>query len=155
MGRWSKATLSIYSDTGMSAHVTDVLGLIPKSANEKGDRRTRKTREYSPHKQSGWHYESATSNIEADDTTGFAALRALVNDIRHLSDPLATLRPEYKTIIRWSGEVSVQGNFEIEAELLADLGALGCNLYGTAYHEFDRDADYDRSDGPETPSTVA
>ncbi len=140
MARWSKATLSIYSDTGTSAHVTEVLGLVPESSNEKGDRRIRKTREYAPYAQSTWHYEHDESLTEDDDETGFAALRALVADIRHLSDALATLRPEYKTVIRWSGEVSVQGNFVIESELLADLGALGCELFGTAYTESDSEA---------------
>ncbi|CAN5236173.1 hypothetical protein BH09ACT5_BH09ACT5_10980 [soil metagenome] len=145
MARWSAATLSIYSDTGLAAHVSEALGLVPRSAHEKGDRRVGKSREYAPYKSSGWHYEPDASKIEPDDTTGFAALRALVADIRHLSGALASLRPEYATIVRWSGEVSVQGNFVMEPELLADLGALGCQFYGTAYTEFDSDAEYDDS----------
>lgn len=145
MARWSKATLSIYSDTGSAAHVSGVVGLVPESTHEKGDRNVRKTGEYAPYKRSSWHYEPDASKIDPDDTTGFAALRALVADIRHLSGALAALRPEYDTIVRWSGEVSVQGNFVIESELLADLGALGCHLYGTAYTEFDSDAEYDDS----------
>ena len=145
MARWSKATLSIYSDTGLAAHVSEALGLVPDSAHEKGDRRVGKTREYAPYKTSSWHYEPDASKIDPDDSTGFAALRMLVADIRHLADALAGLRPEYDTIVRWSGEVSVQGNFVIEPELLADLGALGCYLHGTAYTEFDSEVEYDDS----------
>ncbi|WP_309615415.1 DUF4279 domain-containing protein [Salinibacterium sp.] len=141
MARWSIATLSIYSDTGTSAHVSAMLGLVPKSTHEKGDRHIGKTQEFAPYKRSMWSYEPDKSKIEPNDTTGFAALRALVADIRDLSGPLAALRPRYDTIIRWSGEVSAQGGFEIEAKLMADLGTLGCDLYGTAYTEFASEAD--------------
>ncbi len=140
MARWSKATLAIYSDTGTAARVTDVLGLVPHSAHEKGERRIKKTGEYPPYKKSTWIYEPDESAIQKHDLTGFAALRALVADIRHLAEALGSLRPEYDTQIRWSGEVSVQGNFEIEAELLAALGVLGCTFVGTAHTEFDEDA---------------
>lgn len=149
MARWSKATLAIYSDSGTAANVTEVLGLTPKSAHEKGDRRIGKTGEYPPYKQSTWIYESDASKIDLDDSTGFAAVRALVADIRHLSGELAALRPEYDTQIRWSGEISSQGNFVIEAELLAELGALGCDFLGTAYHKIEEDVATD--DTPTEP----
>lgn len=54
-------------------------------------------------------------------------------DIRHLSGRLAALRPEYDTVIRLGGEVSSQGDFVIESDLVAELGLLRCDLYGTAW----------------------
>ena len=129
----SKATLAIYSVTGTASHVTEVLGLTPTSAIEKHDIRVRHGREHAPFKRSGWFYEPDESKLDPDDPTGFAALRALVADIRHLSSRLATLRPEYDTVIRWKGEASLLGEFAIDADLLGELGQLGCELRGTVY----------------------
>jgi len=127
----SRATLAIYSATGRASRVSEILGLAPTSVIEKDDIRARHGIDHAPFKRSGWFYEPSESKLDPDDSTGFAALRALVADIRHLSSRLATLRPEYDTVIRWKGEVSVLGEFAIDADLLGDLGQLGCELRGT------------------------
>jgi hypothetical protein len=61
----------------------------------------------------------------------FVAVFELLDLIESRGDALARLRPQYSTVIRWSGEVTVQGNFVIPARELARLGALGCDLLGS------------------------
>ena len=142
MPRFSAATLSIQSDTDLASAVEAILGLAPDSIHEKGDVRTdRRGRELSPYKYSVWSYSPPKESIDPADDSGFAALRALVKDIRGCADGLAKLRPRYLTAIRWSGEVSAQGNFVIDANLMVDLGLLGCEFWGTAHQEFDPDLD--------------
>lgn len=136
MSRFSRATLALYSNTGLASSVTEVLGLSPTGVHEKGDRRLGKNgREYSPYATSVWTYGPDQSGIDANDESGFASLKALLRDIGDRADALAALRPEYTTAIRWSGDVSLQGNFVIDAETIVALGPLGCDFYGTAYPE--------------------
>jgi hypothetical protein len=141
--RYSHASLCIFSNTGTAEHVTEVLGLVPKESHEKGERRLgREGREYAPHASSMWVYGPDPSRV-VDDDSGVAALRALLDDVKGIVGSLATLRPDYRTIIRWSGEVSLQGNFVIDSGMIVALGELGCEFFGTAYPE----------EGEETPAT--
>ncbi len=135
--RFSRATLSVFSETHRAADVGGVLGLEAELSVEKGERRTgRNGLEYRPHQQSGWHYSPDYSRLDPDDDSGFAALRLLLDDLHGKADLVASLRPRYLTAIRWSGDTgSTQGNFTMSADLLVDLGALGCEFWGTVWDD--------------------
>ena len=136
MSSYNNASLAVYSESAPASEVTDVLGLSPATIHEKGDRRRGNDgREYAPFSTSVWIYRADESLIDPDDDSGFAALRALVAVLHDRAGALASLRLEYQTVIWWSGNVSPQGNFVIDADLIVDLGLLGCEFYGTAYPE--------------------
>lgn len=134
---FSAATLAVYSDTHPAAAVSAVLGIEPARMFEIGDEnRSPKTgRLYGFRKHSAWLYSSADAHEGADGFTALRELLANLGDLAALGAALATLRPHYRTVVRWSGTVSAQGNFELEASVIADLAQLGCDLYGTAHHE--------------------
>jgi hypothetical protein len=132
MPRYNISSLALYSESGGHERVTEVLGLEPKRTRNKGDRKTGKDgRQYSPVRHSVWIYDPPESEVDPNDDSGFATLRALVNAVRDRADALASLRPEYRTVIWWSGEVSPQGNFAIDADIVVGLGLLGCEFYGS------------------------
>lgn len=136
MKRWNRATLSLYSDTALASRVSAELGLTPSSMHEKGDRRLSTSgREYPPYPASAWHFHADPSKFDPEDVSSVSSLHALVDEVRGCADALARLRPEYRTVIRWSAEVSLQGNFVIPSHLMIDLGLLGCEFYGTTYAE--------------------
>jgi hypothetical protein len=142
---FSLASLAIYSSTHPAAPLSALLGLTPAKMHEAGDEnRSRKTgRLYGHYRHSAWIYDPAGPPAAPDDD-GFSGLRNLLvelGDLDRLGAALATLRPQYRTVIRWSGTVSSQGNFEIEASLIAALARLGCDLYGTAHYEDGDDTD--------------
>ena len=140
--RFSRATLSIYSDTHPASEVTAILGLTPTKTWEKDDRRFGLSgREYPAHTQSGWSYDPDDSQQDPADDSGFASLRLLVADLRDKRDAIASLRPRYQTVIRWSGDSgSTQGNFVVTADLIVDLGLLGCEFWGTLYGDMEAEA---------------
>lgn len=78
--------------------------------------------------------------IDPGDQTGFGSVRALVSVFRGKAATLARLRPDCETIIWWSGDSdSTQGGFVLPADLIADLAAFGCDLYGTAFLDEDNE----------------
>ena len=134
MTRISSASLSIYSDTHKASDVSAIMGLEPSTLWEKGDRRidTKREREYKPRTQSGWHFDADSSLNDPADDSGFAALRVLLTDLANKSAALGSLRPHYRTVIRWIGETgTTQGNFAMDADLIVAMGALGCEFWGT------------------------
>jgi len=141
------ATLALYSETHPAAPISAALGLVPTKMHEIGDaNQSPKTgRIYGYYKHSAWIYDLGT-HAAAPDDDGFSALRALLAHLPDIGGALAELRPHYRTVIRWSGTVSSQGNFTIEAELIAALAALGCDLYGSAYDEDEDEDDEDDED---------
>ena len=77
-----------------------------------------------------WRLDSG-AGLAGDSFSSLVALAELLSDKR---DNLASLRPACTTIVVWGGfSDSDQGGFVFPAPLLADLGYLGCDLYGTAY----------------------
>ena len=140
MARHNSSTLALYSETGAPEKVTDVLGLEPHETRNKGDRRTgRNGRKYSPVPHSVWLFHAPESDAFPDDDSGFSTLRALVDAVGDRADALATLRPEYRTVIWWRGEVSSQGNFAMDSDIISGLGLLGCEFYGSVLLEEDSD----------------
>lgn len=132
MPRWNRSSLALYSEFGGYERVTEVLGLQPTRTRNKGDRKTGKDgRQYRPSPESVWIYEPSEADVDPHDESGFSTLRALVNSVRDRADALASLRPEYRTVIWWSGEVSPQGNFAMDADIVIGLGLLGCEFYGS------------------------
>lgn len=132
-----KATLSIYSTEMTAVEITAALGITPSKANEHGEltpsgRAGRHLKpQYLTYQQAGWHLDAPDS---VDDPDAFRSLRALVRSIEGRADVLRTLRPACDTVIRWYGSSdSSQGGFVMDAELLAGLAALGCDLVGTTY----------------------
>lgn len=132
MPRYNTSSLALYSETGGPEKVTEVLDLRPHLTRVKGDRKTgRDGRQYSPVRHSVWIYDAPKFDAYPDDDSGFSTLRALVDAVRDRADALASLRPEYRTVIWWSGEVSPQGNFAMDADIVVGLGLLGCEFYGS------------------------
>ena len=132
MTRLSRATLGIYSETHRADAVSAVVGLEPTSLHEKDERRMGKDgREYSPYPSSAWLLDAQVDVAEPGIDPSFVAVFELLDLIESRGDALARLRPQYSTVIWWSGEVTVQGNFVIPARELARLGALGCDLLGS------------------------
>lgn len=131
--------MSLYSDTHPAAAVSAVLGLEPTKLHEIGDEnRSPKTgRLYGHYKNSAWNYDIPSQTPPTDGFTALRELLANLGDLTALGAALATLRPHYRTVIRWTGTVSPQGNFVLEASVIADLAALGCDLYGSAHYEDD------------------
>jgi hypothetical protein len=155
MNRWNRATLSIYSDAGLASRVSAELGLIPSSLHEKGDRRLSTSgREYSPYSASAWHFDPEPSTFDPEDVSSTSSLQALVNQVRGCADALARLRPEYRTVIRWSAEVSFQGNFVIPSHLMIDLGLLGCEFYGSTYAGDAADGDVENNPSTHVDITI-
>lgn len=120
---------------------------MPTKTHEIGDanQSAKTARIYGHFKHSAWVLDVETPPTSPEDD-GFTALRALLEQLPDIGGALAELRPRYRTVIRWSGTVSGQGNFAMEAELIAALAALGCDLYGTAYPEDDEDVETDDDD---------
>lgn len=140
MPRYNTSSLALYSETGLPEKVTEVLGLQPHLTRNKGDRRTGKNgRQYSPATHSVWLYEAPESDAFPDDDSGFSTLRALIDAVKDRADALASLRPEYQTVIWWRGEVSSQGNFAMDADIVVGLGLLGCEFYGSVWLEEESD----------------
>lgn len=130
-----RASLSIYSETHPASAVSAVLGLEPSLTFEKGDPagrgRVRPT--------SGWVLQAP------HDDAGDSQLEVLVRLLRGTGPALAALREHYDTQIGWSGfSDDWQAGFHFPAETLAELGALGCGLFGRVVLE-ERDPE---GDGP-------
>jgi hypothetical protein len=135
----SSASLVITSTTLTVEQITQRLGIEPSASRNTGD----------PHgaprpdaigvvvqrtaRETFWRLDSGAD----DAANSFSSLVALVDLLRDKRDNLASLRPACTTVIIWGGfSDSGQGGFVVPAPLLADLGYLGCDLYGTAYlHE--------------------
>jgi hypothetical protein len=132
----SSASLVIASTTLTAEQITQHLGIEPSASRNTGD----------PHgaprpdasgvvvhrmaRETFWRLDSGAGRA-ADS---FSSLVALVDLVRDKRDILASLRPACTTVIVWGGfSDSEQGGFVFPAALLADLGALGCDLHGTAY----------------------
>lgn len=123
----SKASLSIISETHAAADVSAVLGLEPTTTAEIGDR---KALSGLPRKYSLWVLD-APAPAGRDDLDPIEALAQL---LRGKASALETLRENYTTEIVYGGfSDSSQGSFVFPASVMADLGALGCDLLGTAY----------------------
>jgi len=137
MTRMSIASLGIYSATHRAEDVTAILGLEPTKMHERGDIRVGKTRrKFAPYRTSAWVFDAGKDKTnDPNDDSGFAAVTVLLDAIGDRGDALAQLRPHYTTAIRWTGEVSPQGNFVIDGELMTRLGRLGCHFYGSAFNE--------------------
>ena len=126
---YSKASLSVISETHAAADVSAVLGLEPTTTAEIGDR---KARSGLPRKYSLWVLDA--SDDDAADGGSFDSLEILADLLRGKEAALATLRENYSTNIVYGGfSDSSQGGFVFPAALMADLGALGCDFLGTAY----------------------
>ena len=133
----SIATLAVDSGTHSAAGVTRALGIAPTSSFEIGDPTRNALAGRAPgavHGHAHWSFTADENQIDDSDETGFASLRVLIDVFRNKAEALASLRPAYETVIWWSGfSDSWQGGFVMLPDLLADLAALGCELYGTTY----------------------
>jgi heme-degrading monooxygenase HmoA len=125
----SKASLSIISETHAAADISAVLGLEPSRTAEIGDR---KSLSGLPRKYSLWVLDAP----EPEERGDLDPLESLAELLRGKAPALEALRENYTTEIVYGGfSDSGQGSFVFSASLLADLGALGCDLLGTAYLE--------------------
>jgi heme-degrading monooxygenase HmoA len=129
---YSKASLSVISETHAAADVTAVLGLEPTTTAEIGDR---KSLSGLPRKYSLWVLDAPSERGDSDP------LESLADLLRGKAPALETLRENYTTEIVYGGfSDSSQGSFVFSANLMAELGALGCDFLGTAYLD---EPDYD------------
>ena len=133
------ATLAIYSEVLTVAQITESLGLVPTEAHDRGETTRaglagRPLRaEFLTYQRTHWTLDAPHSGDPSDET-GLASVWALVDALIHRAPELLALRDTCETIIWWHGSSdSSQGGFVIPGPLLADLAALGCDFYGTAY----------------------
>lgn len=152
MIRRNRASLSIRSDAYSVAEITSMLGIEPDESGDVGTltRAGRAGRDVAParlrHQRTFWSITEKDDGDSRDDRTGFAALRRLVNRVAPNAQALADIRESGETVLWWSGDSdSVQGGFVLEADLIADVSRLGCDVYGTAYLD-DGEADGSRAD---------
>lgn len=147
------ASLCIYSDTHLASAVSDVLGLTPDAVGEVGDPKAAvrfdaegvAQRQYF-YKQATWILtvwaDDARDSAADDDTAGFQSILVLAEKLAGKELALASLRPDYVTIIRWYGDSgSSQGGFVMAIELIERLAKLGCNLFGNLYSYIEDEAD--------------
>jgi hypothetical protein len=132
----SSASLVITSVTLTAEQVTQHLGIEPSASRNIGDPHGAPRPDASgvvvqrTARETFWCLDSGAGR--ASDS--FSSLVALAELLRGKRDNLASLRPTCTTTIIWGGfSDSEQGGFVFQASLLADLGALGCDLYGTVY----------------------
>lgn len=132
----SSASLVITSATMTVEQITQNLGINPSTSRNVGDPHGASRPDASgvyvqrTARENVWRLESGAARA-ADSFSSLVALTELLRDKR---DGLASLRPMCNTLIIWSGfSDSEQGGFVFPAALVADLGALGCDLLGTAY----------------------
>lgn len=140
MIRGNRASFSVYSDTTTTVEISALLGIEPDHWGDKGDltpagRAGRNfAQERLTYQRTYWSITESSDNQDSDDQTGFSALRALVVRLESRAHALGELRQGGETVLWWSGDSdSMQGGFVLEADLLRDLGRLGCSVYGTAY----------------------
>ncbi|UTT61841.1 DUF4279 domain-containing protein [Microcella humidisoli] len=132
----SSASLVITSSTMTVEQITEKLGIEPAASRNTGDPHGARRPEASgvvvqrTARETFWRLDSG----EGRDTDSSSSLVALVDLLRDKRDNLASLRPMCTTTIIWGGfSDSDQGGFVFPAALLDELGALGCDLHGTAY----------------------
>lgn len=132
----SSASLVITSKTLTAEQITQELGIEPSASGNTGDPHGAPRPDASgvvvqrTARETYWRLDSGAGHA-ADSFSSLVALADLLRDKR---DNLESLRPMCTTVISWGGfSDSGQGGFVFQASLLADLGALGCDLYGTAY----------------------
>ncbi|MDQ1178335.1 hypothetical protein [Microbacterium sp. SORGH_AS_0421] len=140
MIRNNRASLCVYSDTYTVAQISDMLGLEPESFGDIGDltpsgRAGRNLKpQYLTYQRTLWSLHENSLGADAEDETGFSALRRLVERALPVADRLADLRNGGETIIWWSGDSdTMQGGFVLEVDLIEKLSVLGCPVYGTAF----------------------
>jgi len=136
----NRASLSIQSDTKTVAQISAMLGLEPTDWGDEGDLTPsgRAGRNFAPefltYQRTYWSLTESIDEPDADDQTGFSALRALVVRLEPAAQALAELRQGGETVLWWSGDSdSTQGGFVLEADLIGRLAKLGCAVYGTAF----------------------
>lgn len=141
-----KASLSIKSVTHPAAEVTAILGLTPTIIAERGDPvgklRTGADGKPSMRERTSsiWVLDGQAS--DPDDRSGFSSVQALVDLLAPKAAQLELLRTNYFVEIAWSGYSDrPQAAFLLPAELLAALGALGCDFHGTVFTHSDSDGD--------------
>ncbi len=127
------AALIVQSKEHSVDRVTGVLGIEPTHTRTKGEVISAR-RSVIAAQHHIWVHRVEGAEVASDDKTGMGALTLLVQRLAPLAERLATLRPDYRTIISWGGfSDSSEGGFVMPADLSAALGRLGCDLYGTAY----------------------
>lgn len=141
-GRFSRATLRVFSDTHPASAVSGILRLTPTEMHEKGDPRVRRdgrTRE--PYPMSMWHLDADISLNDPDDESGYAAVRVLLDAIGDRATEFAALSPHYRPSILWTGDTGKgRDGFSIPPDVMAGIGRLGCRFDGTVLN-FDDDDD--------------
>lgn len=127
------AALIVQSEEHPVDRVTAVLGLEPTRTRARGEVvSARRSVILAQHHV--WVHRVERAEVPDDDRTGMGALTLLVQRLAPAAERLASLRPDYRTIIDWGGfSDSSEGGFVMPADLAAALGSLGCDLYGTAY----------------------
>ncbi len=132
----SAASLVITSATLTVEQITQSLGITPTTSRNIGDPHGAPRPDASgvvvqrTARETFWRLDSG-AGLASDS---FSSMVALAELLRGKRDHLASLRPLCTTVIVWGGfSDSEQGGFVFPAALLADLAALGCDLFGTAY----------------------
>jgi len=139
------ATLVISSPDHPAYYVTQVLGVEPDLAAEKGDLRPRqldtgnepiRRRVYDT---SMWVLEVESDPgtkmaMVEDDAKGFGTLQVLADRLMGRGQLLAQIRADYSVELTWYGTASgSQTGFMLPAALLSDLAELGLDVNCTVY----------------------
>lgn len=132
----SSTSLVITSSTMTVEQITQRLGIDPSVSRDIGDLYG------APRPDAGGEVVQRTASetfwrldsVAGHAADSFSSLVVLVELLRDKRDNLSSLRPLCTTVIVWGGlSDSEQGGFVFPAQLLADLGEIGWDLYGTTY----------------------
>jgi hypothetical protein len=143
--RENRASFTIRSERLSAAEISAALQLEPSEAADIGDPIVVRPGDPRPRpnrhpETTFWCLDAPHDEGDTDDPTGTAALRALVDVLLPRKTALTALGADCTSTIWWSGDSdSTQGGFVLAWELMRDLGALGCDVYGTAFLTEDED----------------
>lgn len=122
---FNRASLAIHSERLSRDEITRRLGIEPS---------TRKN--LASAGRAVWTLDVSHDPRESGDETGVGSLRQLVEALASNRDALDGLRADCDMRIWWSGDSdSTQGGFVIPADLMASLGQLHIDVFGTAFLE--------------------
>jgi hypothetical protein len=112
--------------------ISELLALIPTKVARMGDAlRSARVRE-----RHSWFLDVGQLENTDGDLTGTGALRQLLTAVRPAIGRVATLPDDCDVRIWWSADSdSPQGGFVLPADLAAEVGAFGVDVYATVWVE--------------------
>jgi hypothetical protein len=110
--------------------ISEILGLSPTRSERRGaERRSGEVRTHNL-----WTIEVELLSNTEEDQTGTGALAELGMRTQPAQDRISQLPSDCEAKVWWSADSdSSQGGFVLPSEVMADIAALGVDLFGTVY----------------------